>query len=266
MQKQREIAIISNREHITINVSTILYVIMKGRNSEIHVTGGGCYQTREALDDIFEQLGDGFIRAHRSCIVAARAVHRVKKTIELSNGEVLEIPPRKRREMNERLAEQRRLIVDGFCKKGIPSSFKEYSRHYGGFESLPFAFADLEITYSEKSGVSDWIVRYGNPAFETLMKAPAEKLVGSSFGSLFSNPDSKWLRSFERAALYGEKMELIDYRSEVGAYLKVICYPTFEGHCGCLLFNVSEIEFTRNSTDAEKALLMYLEVAPTIKG
>ena len=30
-------------------------------------------------------------------------------------------------------------------------------------------------------------------------------------GSLFSNMDSKWLRSYERAALYGETLKIIDY-------------------------------------------------------
>ena len=51
--------------------------------------------------------------------------------------------------------------------------------------------------------------------------------------------DSKWLRSYERAVLYGEKLELIDYSPEIDANLKVTCFPTFPGHCGCILFNIS---------------------------
>lgn len=70
--------------------------------------------------------------------------------------------------------------------------------------------------------------------------------------------DSKWLRSYERAVLYGEKLELIDYSPEIDANLKVTCFPTFPGHCGCILFNISEIEFVNSSEDTEKALMMYL--------
>lgn len=37
-----------------------------------------------------------------------------------------------------------------------------------------------------------------------LEKLPLETMIGASFGSLFANMDSKWLRSYERSALYGE--------------------------------------------------------------
>ena len=69
--------------------------------------------------------------------------------------------------------------------------------------------------------------------------------------------DSKWLWSYERAALYGETLEIIDYSPEIDTYLKVICFPTFKGHCGCILFDVSEIKFTPSSSDTSKALLCY---------
>ena len=70
--------------------------------------------------------------------------------------------------------------------------------------------------------------------------------------------DSKWLRCYELAALYGERLEIMDYSPEIDTYLKVICFPTFRGHCGCILFDLSEIKFTRNSSDAETALKLYL--------
>ena len=70
--------------------------------------------------------------------------------------------------------------------------------------------------------------------------------------------DSKWLRSYEQTALYGEKLEIIDYSPEIDIYLKVICFPTFKGHCGCILFNIDEIKFIKGSEDAEKALKLYL--------
>lgn len=70
--------------------------------------------------------------------------------------------------------------------------------------------------------------------------------------------DSKWLRVYGRSTLYGETLETIDYSPEIDKYIKVICFPTFKGHCGCILFDISEIEFTKNSISADKALLYYL--------
>ena len=99
-----------------------------------------------------------------------------------------------------------------------------------------------------------------------LLITPPAKSIGSSFGSLFSNMDSKWLHSYERATLYGEMLEIIDYSPEIDTYLKVICFPTFKGHCGCILFDISEIEFTKNSSDAEKALMLYFGKLPDKNG
>ena len=56
-----------------------------------------------------------------------------------------------------------------------------------------------------------------------------------------------------------EKLEMIDYSPEIDTYLKVICFPTFPGHCGCILFNIEDIRFTKSSGDAEKALMLYLQ-------
>ena len=57
--------------------------------------------------------------------------------------------------------------------------------------------------------------------------------------------DSKWLESYERAALYGETLEVLDYSPEIDTNLKVICFQTFVGHCGCILFNVDEMKFSK---------------------
>lgn len=73
--------------------------------------------------------------------------------------------------------------------------------------------------------------------------------------------DSKWLLAYERAALYHEVLEIIDYSPEIDTYLKIICFPTFEGHCGCILFDISEITLLQNSVNAQNALMRYLKNA-----
>ena len=35
------------------------------------------------------------------------------------------------------------------------------------------------------------------------------------------------------------------------------CFPTFKGHCGCILFDLSEIEYTQISSDTDTALMRY---------
>ena len=94
------------------------------------------------------------------------------------------------------------------------------------------------MVFSEDRHAVDWIFRYGNPALARLEKTPLKKLIGNSFGSLFANMDSKWLRSYEQAALYGKTLEIVSYSPEIETNLKIICYPTFKGHCGCILFNL----------------------------
>ena len=88
-------------------------------------------------------------------------------------------------------------------------------------------------------------------------RIPVERLIGRSFGSLFVNMHEKWLRSYERAVLFGETLEMMDYSPQIDTYLKVICFPTFKGHCGCLLFELSDVKYTKNSSDAQKALDIY---------
>lgn len=262
LQKAKYITIISNNKKVVLNVSTILYVLMMGNNADIHVSGGTVYKTRMTLREIVEKLGDGFIKIHRGGIVSAMAIHDITDKINLSNGESLIYTQRMKNQIIEQFHAKQKFIISSFSHAGIPVTDEEYRRHYSSFENLPFAFTDIEMIFNEKRHAVDWIFRYGNPALSKLEKLPLEQLIGSSFGSLFSNMNSKWLRSYERATLYGETLEIIDYSPEIDTYLKVICFPTFKGHCGCILFNISEIKFTKNSGDAEKALMLYFGKLP----
>ena len=88
-------------------------------------------------------------------------------------------------------------------------------------------------------------------------KLPLDKMIGSSFSSLFSNMDSKWLQSYERATLYGETLEIMDYSPEIDTNLKIICFPTFPGHCGCILFNADKMK----SISEENHLIRLVEVS-----
>ena len=262
MQEAKKTTLISNRAKIVLDIGTILYVLMIGNNAEIHISGDKIYKTRMTLSELAEKLGEGFIKVHRGCLVSVMAIHNITDKINLSNGESLDYVVRKKKQILTRFHSKQKNMISGFFEDGIPATEEEYRKYYSGFENLPFAFTDIEMVFNEESHAVDWIFRYGNPALAKLEKLPLEQLIGSSFGSLFSNMDSKWLRNYERSTLYGEMLEMIDFSPEIDTYLKVICFPTFRGHCGCILFDISEIEFTRNSNDAETALMRYLGKLP----
>ena len=262
MQDIKHITILSEKKKTVLGVSTILYVQKEGNHVEIHVSGGKVYKTRMTIGELEAVLGDGFIRVHRGCMVSVMAIHDITDNINLSNGETIIYTIRKKNEIIAQFHEKQKRMIAGFLKDTVPASEEEYRKHYSSFENMPFAFTDIEMVFDEERHAVDWIFRYGNKALAKLEKLPLERLIGSSFGSLFSNMDSKWLRSYERATIYGETLELIDYSPEIDTYLKVICFPTFKGHCGCILFDISEIKFTKNSSDAEKALMLYFGRKP----
>lgn len=257
MQEEKYITIISGGKTIVLNISTILYVLMTDRIAEIHVSGGKIYKTRMTLGELEEKFGDRFIKVHRGCLVSVMAIHDINDNICLNNGETLIYTLRKKKQIIEQFHRIQKNIISKFSKDNVPSTTEEYKNYYKSFENMPIAFTDIEMVFSDEKYAVDWIFRYGNPSLAQIEEMPLEQLIGSSFGSLFSNMDEKWLRIYERATLYGETLEIIDYSPEIKKYLKVICFPTFKGHCGCIMFDLSQIRLTKSSDDAEKALSMY---------
>lgn len=258
MNEPKYITIISNRKKIVLNINSILYIIMIGKNAEIHISKDEIYKTRMSFGEIQSKLDDNFIKVNRGCIVSARAIHNITDNVNLNNGESLVYTVRKKKEIINQIHQIQKNIIDSFSDKNIPSTEEEYKKYYSSFENMPFAFTDIEMIFDKEKHAIDWIFRYGNSALAKLEKTPLEKLIGNSFGSIFSNMDSKWLKSYERATLYGETLEIVDYSPEIDTYLKVICFPTFKGHCGCILFDISNIKYTQNSNDSQKCLMMYL--------
>lgn len=261
MPEAKHLSIISRGKKIILNSSRVLYVLMEEKIAQIHVSGGKIYETRTTLGELEEKLGEGFIKIHRGCLVSVMAIHDITDKINLSNGESLNYTLRKKKQIMEQFLSRQASMIRGFDSPDTPAAAAEYRRHYAGIDALPLAFTDIEMVFNEEKHAVDWIFRYANPALAKLEKQPLEKLVGSSFSSLFSNMDSKWLRAYERATLYHEVLELIDYSPEIDTYLKIICFPTFEGHCGCILFDISEITLLQNSVDAQNALMRYLKKA-----
>ena len=252
----RVMTIESHKREIPIAVDSVLYVMMRRNIAEIHMADGTVYYTRLTLKELAKALGDGFIRVQRGCLVSAMAVRRVTDRLILCSGETLDYSLRRRADIEKELKEKQRQAIRNICDDAVPKSYEAYREHYRSFETLPIAFTDIEIVYDDERNAVDWIFRYANEALAKLEEVPLEMIIGRSFGSLFPNMDAKWLTYYERAAVYGESLKVIDYSPEIDKFLDVMCFPTFRGHCGCILYDINEMTFDGDIGAKQKALLL----------
>lgn len=264
--KKKMITICSNKKEILLDIDSILYVQMNRNYAFIHVSKELTYQTRMTFTELKEKLGEDFIQIKRGCLVSAMAIHSITDKVILCDGEALDYAVRKRKEIVAQVQERQENIIGSFSNGAISNMEPAYHEHYRVFDSLPIAFTDIELVFDKKHHVTDWIFRYGNEAFAKLEKLSLQELIGNSFGSIFPDMDDKWLQSYERAALYGETVKIIDYSPEIDTYLDIIAFPTFKGHCGCILFDISEIKSFRETTNKEKALAMFIDKLLNSKG
>ena len=258
MHTQKSITIVSNRRKRTLSVNHILYIHMRRKHADVHMDNGEVIETRTTYKEFCDMLGDAFIEVRRGNLVSVIAIHDVTDMVNLSDGEELLYTVRKKKQIVFEIQEKQKKMIHALGKKGIPATEEEYCRHYSSFEYLPIAFTDIEMVFNEERHAVDWIFRYANQELARLEKLPLDQLLGKSFGSLFANMDSKWLRSYERSALYGEVLELMDYSPEIDTNLKVICFPTFKGHCGCILFDLDTIKAVDTSNNVHKIWNTYL--------
>lgn len=252
------INITANRKTVSLDMRTILYIFMNENVAEIHVAGDQVYRTRMTLETLEKDLGEGFIKVHRSCLVSATAIHDVSDKIYLNNGETLNYVTRRKKAIQAELSEKRKNLLHLLEVDNTLPMEDEYHARFASFDALPIAFTDIEMVFDEKQNAVDWIFRYGNAALAQLEKLPLETMIGASFSSLFPNMDEKWIQAYERAALGGETLEIVDYSPEIDAYLDVICFPTTPRHCGCILLNIAEMKYAENPGDSQNARLRYM--------
>lgn len=258
MKNAEIITVISEKREIPLNVRTILYVQMKGNTALIHTSCMGVIETRVTLYELEKRLGNFFVKVKRGCIVSVFAIHNITDSINLCNGESLGFAQRNKEAILEEFISKQREIINGFMEECTPKDSDGYHEYYKVFDNMPFAFTDIEMIFDEKFSATDWVFCYGNKAFADLEKMPLDQMIGSSFGTLFPNMDAKWLRTYERAALFEETLNIVDYSREIDANLEIICFPTFKGHCGCILFDVEKMKFFRNTDETDKAISAYI--------
>lgn len=258
MSEPNFITITVNYKRIELDVRMIQYVFIDHNIAEFHLSNDTQCKTRIPIKKLEPMLGDEFIRVHRNYLVAVRAIHDISDKVYLNNGETLNFAARRKKELSAELRQRRQRLLDRLSATSETHTDSAYHARFQSFDDLPIAFCDIEMVLDENQNAVDWIFRYGNEALAQLEKCSLHDLIGHTFSSVFPNMDEKWLKSYERAALYGQTLEIIDHSPEIDTDLDIICFPTIKGHCGCILLNVDEMRYAENQGDRQNARLRYL--------
>ncbi len=218
MQFKRTLEIKADHKLMVINVADILYIKASVNDCYIHVTSGSVYKTRSTLEAMEAQVGEYFLKVHRTYLVCIMAIHALEDTLTLINGEELNYATRRKKEILAQLQEKQKKLIEGFAMPNTPKTPEEYHAFYRSFDQMPFAFTDIEMVFNEDGHAVDWIFRYGNEKLAEVEHVPLTGLIGNIFGSIFSNMDDKWLCTYERATLYGEQLEIMAYSPEFASF------------------------------------------------
>ena len=210
MEQAKTITIVCDKREVTIKIKDILYVRMAGNIANFYVCDDKAYETRMRMEMIEKILGDDFIRTHRSYLVNPLAIHSIDKTIHLVNGDSVKYVEHIRHEVLTNVRNKRTELMKRLCEENGMKTVEDYHEHYKCFDTMPFAFADIEMVFDAENQAVDWIFKYGNQALAILEKLPLDMIIGSSFGELFANMDPKWLTSYERSAIYGEMLQFVE--------------------------------------------------------
>lgn len=70
----------------------------------------------------------------------------------ISNGDTLDYPVRKKKQLIDEFRSKQKKIVSSIIKDDCPVTEEEYRRYYSSFENLPFAFTDIEMIFDEDFG------------------------------------------------------------------------------------------------------------------
>lgn len=241
---------------VTLDISSILYVEMEENYANVHLSKDEVYRTRITMIKLAPRLGDGFIFVRHGCLVSVIAIYCITDKVYLVNGESLDYARYNRTAIRREYAEKKGQILRGLAGQTEPE--RDYLAHYRVFDTLPIAFADIEMVFDEEDNAIDWIFCYGNPALAELEQVDLDRLLGNTFSSVFPDMDRKWLRSYERAVLFGETLNIVDYSPEIDTKLNILCFPTFTGHCGCILMDIDKMHFFRAATSTENAIATYV--------
>ena len=78
------------------HAADILYIKASVNDCYIHVTSGSVYKTRSTLEAMETQIGEYFLKVHRTYLVCIMAIHALEDTLTLINGEEINYATRRK--------------------------------------------------------------------------------------------------------------------------------------------------------------------------
>ena len=87
MQFKKTLEIKADHKLMVIDVADILYIEASVNDCYIHMTSKRVYKTRSTLEAMEAQVGEYFLKVHRTYLVCIIAIHALEKTLTLINGE-----------------------------------------------------------------------------------------------------------------------------------------------------------------------------------
>lgn len=195
MAGSETLSITMHYKRVELQIREILYVSILNNTAEFHMADGTLYKMRFPFSRLEPLLGDGFIKTHRNCLVAVRAIHDLSDKVYLCDGSELLYASRRRKELSAELRVKRQRLFDRFADEHPARSGEQCRERYRVFDELPIAFMDIEAAVEPKENTVDWIVRYGNEALARLGEEPPGELIGKRLSDVYPGIKEKWLRT-----------------------------------------------------------------------
>lgn len=97
MQFKKALEIKADHKLMVIDVADILYIKASVNDCYIHMTSGSVYKTRSTLESMEAQVGEYFLKVHRTYLVCIMAIHALEDTLILINGEEINYATRRKK-------------------------------------------------------------------------------------------------------------------------------------------------------------------------
>lgn len=109
--------------------------------------------------------------------------------------------------------------------------------------NMPIAICSTEVLLDQEGKPYDFRYTYCNPAHEKLEGAELGELLGKGFYEFFENADSDWLDYYYETAWLGIPHVIRKYSPEIGKDLLIHTFRTEQGHCDCVVQDVTRENF-----------------------
>ena len=108
------------------------------------------------------------------------------------------------------------------------------------FEEMVSGFALHKVVFDEHGQPIDYITLEVNRAFERILNASRESVIGKKAYETVPGLDGKWLGIFGKVALTGTPHSYIDYASNVGKWMEGAVFRTQEGFVAGTFIDITE--------------------------